>query len=173
MPMTFNGDEFAKVLSEGTLQEPIALDGMVKPVEGDTSAIDFSQGTSCAHWTRIPVAMIESVEVHTTIACRDHSHPFVTLILKTPHAENAEANVLVSLLHAATIAHTTYDEEDEEAFGPEPWYIHKSTRQAYSCFCSQTRDEGKYYKRLRGSYKNSVLCNKAIRKSKVCTKNPR
>lgn len=153
MAMTFSGDEFAKALSEGTLKEPINLHGMVKHIEGEETAILFSQGTSCELWTRIPVAMIDSVHVEAMVPCHDHRHPFVTITLKQPHDDNEEANVFVSLLQSANVATVTPDYDDNQtALDPEPWYIHKSRVQAYSCFCSQTRDEGRNWQRLSGSY---------------------
>ncbi len=101
MAMSFTGAEFVKALTEGNLREPIVKQGMVKPSEDDPSSIQFSEGTACQIWTRIPVEMIERVEFVSTIRCQDHQHPLVRLFLKEPPGENKVAGVLSELLRAA------------------------------------------------------------------------
>jgi len=97
MAKSFTGTEFVKALAEGTLREPISLEGMVKKCESGTDAVLFAEGMSCLHWTRIPVEMIEEVDFISTVPCRDHEHPFVRLSLKEP-TNDVVAQVFADLL---------------------------------------------------------------------------
>ena len=103
MAQSFKPDDFLKSLMDGNLESALEKTGMVKPIEGDATALLFSQGTSCEFWTRIPISMISSVEYETMIQCREHQHPLVRLRLKQPDTVNAEANVLASLLRSAPV----------------------------------------------------------------------
>ena len=102
MPKSFSGADFVKALSEGSLREPIVKEGMVKPSENDPNSIQFSEGNTCQNWTKIPVEMIERVELLANIRCKDHQHPLVRLYLKEPPGENKVAAVLSELLRDGT-----------------------------------------------------------------------
>lgn len=102
MAKSFTGEQFAKALSEGTLKESIVRIGMVKPDEGGPSAILFAEGTSCAKWIKIPVDLIDDVELITKISCRDHEHPLVQIRFKEPPKENESARVFAELARQST-----------------------------------------------------------------------
>lgn len=104
MPKSFSGADFVKVLSEGSLRDPIIKEGMVKPSEDACDSIQFSEGTTCQIWTKIPVDMIERVEFLSNIQCKDHQHPLVRLFLKEPPGENKAAAVLFELLRHSSPA---------------------------------------------------------------------
>lgn len=95
MIKSFTGKEFAKALTDGTLNEPIVKIGMVKKDEGRSSAILFAEGFTCAHWIKIPLDLIEEVKHLSTIQCRDHEHPLVQISFKEP--ANQEARVFAQL----------------------------------------------------------------------------
>jgi hypothetical protein len=100
MSQQFSGAEFIKALGEGGLKEGFIREGMVKQEENDPNAVQFSEGTDCSLWTKIPVGMVEQVEFLRFVSCRDHSHPFVRLHLKAP-GEGSEAAVFAALLKNA------------------------------------------------------------------------
>ena len=101
MPKTFAPGDFLKALSEGGLREPILKTGMVKQDESSPDALLFSEGGSCASWTKIPLDLIEQIEFIRTVRCRDHEHPLVRLHLKEPDPANTVAAVFAALVKAA------------------------------------------------------------------------
>jgi hypothetical protein len=90
--------EFLQSLKRNELKPPAALRGMVKPAEGDDQSLMFVPGTSCRNWTKIPLALIESVQFVRNVPCRDHIHPLVVLHLNEPKTD--EGRMLLSLLQA-------------------------------------------------------------------------
>lgn len=75
--------------------ESITLTGMVKKSDGKKKdgkekSIQFAAGRSCSNWVTIPLELIEDVEVLKSVPCKDHSHPFVRLTLKTPRTPEAK-----------------------------------------------------------------------------------
>ena len=94
MQKTFSGEEFAEVLSSGTLQETVQLVGMAKKSDYDQDAILFAPGVSCLRWIPIPVSMIEQVDWFGKVACGDHMHDKVCMTLK--ECKGPEAAVLYS-----------------------------------------------------------------------------
>ncbi len=172
MPTSFSGAEFAKALSEGTLRELIELSGMVKPIDGDQTAVLFSPNAGCESWTTIPVSMIDSVHFLTTARCRDHYHPLVNITLKQPHPENTEANVFAALLRSVSIQIESAQQETVEppVLAPAKYHLHKSRMQAYNCFCSQNPDEGRNYERIGGPYDTYTQCEEVRRRDNTCTR---
>jgi hypothetical protein len=71
---------------------------MAKPVAGDTNSIFYSEGTTCTSWLKVPVDLIDSVEVLSEVPCKDHTHPLVRLHFRSPSVENKEATLLHELL---------------------------------------------------------------------------
>ena len=104
MTQRFAPEDFVRALSEGNLANWIEKIGMVKAVEGEQTAIMFSEGTTCESWTKIPIAMIHSIEYETMIECRDHQHPLVRLKLNAPEDSNVTASVFASLLRSTPSA---------------------------------------------------------------------
>jgi hypothetical protein len=102
MSKSFSGAEFIKALADGSLKPPIVLAGVTKFTECDPHAILFSQGTSCAFWTRITVEMIDKVDLITFVRCDDHEYPFVHICLKEV-ANNPAAEVLADLLRRSEL----------------------------------------------------------------------
>ena len=94
--------EFLESLKRDDLKQPASLRGMVKPAEGDADALMFVPGTSCRAWTKVPLALIESVKFLKNVPCRDHTHPLVSLQLKEPKTD--EGRMLLSLLQAVASA---------------------------------------------------------------------
>lgn len=95
MKTTFTGDEFVKALSEGGLQKPLMLTGMVKKSE-DPTVILFAPGTLCRNWVPIKASCIEEVKWLGNVSCRDHSHEYVSIHIKDVGA--AEATLFADLL---------------------------------------------------------------------------
>jgi hypothetical protein len=89
--------DFLEKLQEGKLDTPtpFSIVGMVKTSEAK-KAIDFALGGNCSNWVTIPLELIEDVEMLRTISCKDHSHPLVTLNLKTP--ESVEGKIFFAIL---------------------------------------------------------------------------
>lgn len=48
-------------------------------------------GDDCAHWTPVPISLIESVEHLDVVTCGSHTHPLVRILLKEPESEEARA----------------------------------------------------------------------------------
>lgn len=101
MAMSFSGAQFAKALGEGPIRESIVRVGMAKKDEKGT-AILFSEGTACEKWISIPSELIEEVEVLTTVACKDHEHPLVSIRFKEPPKDNDAARVFAEMARQST-----------------------------------------------------------------------
>jgi hypothetical protein len=93
-----SADNFFDKLQQGTLETaiPFSIIGMVKRSEGKEKAIEFAPGGNCSNWVRIPLELIEDVEILKTVSCKDHSHPLAKLNMKTP--KTAEGKVLFGIL---------------------------------------------------------------------------
>jgi hypothetical protein len=94
---TFTGDEFAKNLKTGDIQQWTVLVGMAKAVEDDVNAIMFSPGSSCSTWIEIPTDAIEKIEFISIIPCKEHQHPLINLYLKEPD-QKSDAKLYYRLL---------------------------------------------------------------------------
>jgi hypothetical protein len=75
---------------------PLTLVGMVKKSAGKEASFQFAPGGNCTNWVTIPLELIEGVEVIRTITCKDHSHPLITLSLKSP--KTPEGKVFFAIL---------------------------------------------------------------------------
>lgn len=95
---SYSPREFLDSLARNELKQPTGLRGMVKPVEDDAESLMFVPGSSCSTWTKIPLAMIDSVRFLKTVPCKGHTHPFVVLNLNEPKTE--EGRAFLSLLQA-------------------------------------------------------------------------
>jgi hypothetical protein len=119
MSKSFSGAEFIKALADGSLKPPIILDGVAKLAENDPHAILFSQGTSCAFWTRITVEMIDTVDLITLVRCDHHEHPFVRIRLKEA-ANNPAAAVLADLLRQSELNPQPLPPRRDIELNPQP-----------------------------------------------------
>jgi hypothetical protein len=96
-----SGKEFLEALGSGILKEPTVLTGVAKTDEADPGVILFSEGTSCVLWTRIPVEMIEKVEVLGHVSCPENGRlPYVRLHMKA--SDHPEVAVLAELLRKSS-----------------------------------------------------------------------
>src|ERR1051325_2785404 len=91
MTNTYTAGEFVKRLTEGALRTPLICEGFAKPAEGSHDAFLFSMGDSCENWTKVPLEIVERVEVLGESSCRDHSHPLVKVHFKEPPANEPTA----------------------------------------------------------------------------------
>lgn len=123
MTHTFTADEFLKWLNDGALRIPLVCEGFAKPIENDREAFHFAPGTSCEEWTKIPLAMVEKVDLIGERSCRDHSHPLVQLHFKESSSKDPAAVVFSSLLRASgagsTGQHFLMQKEGNDE--PPPW----------------------------------------------------
>lgn len=94
----FAPQEFIEKLRRDELTAPLALTGMVKEAVDPTHLL-FAFGSRCDFWTSIPLDLIEKIELVDRVACGDHTHQLVNLILKTQQLP--ETAVFASLLHAS------------------------------------------------------------------------
>jgi hypothetical protein len=92
---TFTGDEFIKALSEGSLQKPLILTGMVKKSDEPTILL-FTPGIFCQSWVPIKASFIDEVKSLGNVGCGDHSHEYVSIHLKD--VDQVESTLLASLL---------------------------------------------------------------------------
>jgi hypothetical protein len=90
----YTPEDFVDRLSRDEIFRPIILTGLVKASDDDATSLFFARG-KCEDWVRIPVSAIEHIEVLDIVACKDHTHPMVKLVLKRPKTE--EAIVFLSL----------------------------------------------------------------------------
>jgi hypothetical protein len=106
VPMTksLKPGDFLKAMAEGALVEPIIRVGMVKPEPNDQNALVFSDGTSCGPWLKVPIDLVESVELLGTSRCQDHEHPLVRLHIKEPPTDNIQASFFAAFARKANIA---------------------------------------------------------------------
>jgi len=95
---SYSPSEFLESLKRNELKQPTALRGMVKAAEDDPKSLMFVPGTSCRSWTKIPLALIESVQFVKNVPCKDHTHPLVVLHLAEPKTD--EGRMMLSLLQA-------------------------------------------------------------------------
>ena len=102
MPDGYNGPEFLRRLKDGDLHAPLVCEGFAKPVEGSGEAFQFAPAGVCNAWTKIPIELVERVEILGDQPCRDHSHPLVRVHFKEPSAQDTAAGVFASLLRTTT-----------------------------------------------------------------------
>jgi hypothetical protein len=88
--ITFSVAEFVAKLRAGSfVSNPLVVTGFVKlPEEGDVLLL--AQGHGCTNWNPIALPLIERVEFHRVVPCKDHSHPLVSLTLAQPESEEAQ-----------------------------------------------------------------------------------
>jgi hypothetical protein len=92
--ITYTPTDFvAKLRDNQFASNPISATGFVKlpevklPEEEDT--LLFSSGSDCTNWVRIPLRLIDHVQLWRVLPCKDHSHPLVTLVLPSPKHPDA------------------------------------------------------------------------------------
>jgi hypothetical protein len=81
MGKNFTPTDFISALAANAVPAATVLEGLVKP-SGAEDALYFSEGRTCEQWTRIPVELLDEVEVLQTLRCHDHNHPLVRLHLR-------------------------------------------------------------------------------------------
>jgi hypothetical protein len=93
-----SASEFFEKLQHDKLTTPTvhALRGTVKKSEGSGKTLEFSVDGDCSNWVTIPLALIDSADVLGKIACKDHSHNYVRIVLREPKTD--EGKVLMCLL---------------------------------------------------------------------------
>jgi len=96
MPNVFTGQEFARQLAQGKLNEPIIKIGMVKKPDDSSNTILFAE-SGCDDWVSIPISFMEQVTFLRNVPCRDHRHPLVMIQLKEPEPGNESASVYAAL----------------------------------------------------------------------------
>jgi hypothetical protein len=93
---SFTPYEFIDRLKGDEIRLPFVLYGMVKPAEDSDEYLLFAHGYVCENWIRIRLNTIETVELINFVACKDHTHPLVLLVLKQP--ETDEGQLFASLV---------------------------------------------------------------------------
>lgn len=101
MANMISGSDFLKALAEGSANTGLYRTGMAKSSKDDASFM-FSEGRSCKSWVRVPLDMVEGVEVLDRVPCADHEHPYIKLHFKSLPKENKEAAVLLELLRTSS-----------------------------------------------------------------------
>jgi hypothetical protein len=119
MSKSFSGSEFVKALAEGNLKPPVLLEGVAKLADGEPAAIRFAQGISCAFWVRIPVELIDQVELITFVPCQGHEYPYVRICLKEV-ADNPAAAVLSDLLRQSELNPQPLPPRRQDELNPQP-----------------------------------------------------
>jgi hypothetical protein len=111
---SFTPEEFVAKLRSGDLETSTSLRliGMVKEAD-DEQHLLFANGTSCETWTRLPLAMVEDIELGDMVPCQDHSHPLVRLRIKEPSSE--ESAVFAALAKAQLTAHPNPSSQLDQA----------------------------------------------------------
>jgi hypothetical protein len=95
---SYSPSEFLESLKRNELKQPTALRGMVKAADDDPKSLMFVPGTACRSWTKIPLALIDSIQFVRNVPCKDHTHPLVVLHLAEPKTDEGE--MMLSLLQA-------------------------------------------------------------------------
>jgi hypothetical protein len=96
MNSSYSGSEFVKALACGDLKPPIVLRGIAKLAHGDPHAFLFSAGKYHTPWVRIPVDMIDAVELVATVPFQGENYPYVHVRLK-PVTNNPAATLFADL----------------------------------------------------------------------------
>src|SRR5438445_6897197 len=116
MPSPLEAEQFAKELnSERGLVVAPSAEGFVRKTD-DAAVIEFSPSISlplCITWTKVPLKMIDKVELLGKRQCLDHLHDYVILYFKQP--SSPDATVLAELLQHAAAAQVA-----SRAAGAEP-----------------------------------------------------
>jgi hypothetical protein len=94
----FAPQEFLAKLQGGEISRPVVFTGMVKKSEDDSDYLLFARGNKCTNWIKIPLSSIEKIDLLNIVACKDHTHPLVTLYLYRPQTE--EGLLFLSLAQA-------------------------------------------------------------------------
>jgi hypothetical protein len=93
-----SAEDFVERLQSEESMAPLAFYGMAKKAD-DSEHIMFSLGTACSSWIEVPISRIEQIELLNTVACRDHTHPYVKMHLSRP--ESADALLFSALAQQA------------------------------------------------------------------------
>lgn len=103
---TYEPAEFVSLLASSQLDEPIdlALYGLVKADENDSSMLLFSISSSCKQWVPIPVSLISSIQHIRNVSCKDHQHPLVKIVLAEPKKDDVSAVLFMRLFAQAKAA---------------------------------------------------------------------
>jgi hypothetical protein len=71
-------------LHKNELIVPLTISGMMKAPEKESDHLLLSVGADCDRWIKVPLELIEGVELVRMMQCKDHSHPYVLLEFKSP-----------------------------------------------------------------------------------------
>jgi hypothetical protein len=98
---TYPVEEFIKRLRAGEFASaPLEATGLIElPIEGD--GLLFAHGSDCTNWISIPRKLIDRVEFLGVVSCKDHTHPFVTLIFSVPESPEGQAFAGIAKLSRA------------------------------------------------------------------------
>lgn len=111
------GRDFLENLRSGAVRPTLTRTGMAKLGDPDSDSIMFSESDDCGNWTKIPLELVQSVEVIGWLGCKDHKHPIIRLELHEPKSENKLAVVLFELLTAkdsvTAVPPTMHSPEDD------------------------------------------------------------
>jgi hypothetical protein len=87
------------------LPAPISLVGMAKKSEGKGKAFQFALGGNCSGWVTSSLEFVEDVEVLRSVTFKGHSHPLVSLKLKSPRTP--EGKLFLVMLEGMQAASAT------------------------------------------------------------------
>jgi hypothetical protein len=118
MNTSYSGSDFLKALVGGNLKPPLVIEGVVKLAD-DPEAILFSEGVSCFAWVRIPVDMIDAVDLVTTALCRGDTYPYVQIRLKEV-TDNPEAALFSDLLRMSELNPQPLPPRRDDDLNPQP-----------------------------------------------------
>ncbi|MBP1820956.1 hypothetical protein J3E61_004519 [Mycobacterium sp. OAE908] len=93
-PSGLSPREFLDKLRSGALAAPVEVVGMVREIEGNDDALEFS--VDCGSWISIPLKMIQSIDSLGAAPCKDHTHHSARIRLN--ESQSDEATVFAKLL---------------------------------------------------------------------------
>jgi hypothetical protein len=112
--ISFSPAEFISKLRDNQFaSDAFALTGVVTVSNDDDSALLFAFGTECANWVKIPIQMIDTVQFLRVVPCKDHNHPLVTLIFRSP--QSVEAQAVIALAKAAISSSNPQQRKESQA----------------------------------------------------------
>lgn len=86
--MVYSPQDFLERLINDDFRRPLIITGMIKKAENSDQFL-FTIGTSCANWRKVPLNIIDNIEVLNFVPCNDHAHPMVKMTFKEPESEES------------------------------------------------------------------------------------
>lgn len=86
--MVYSPQDFLERLVNNDFRRPLIITGMIKKAENSDQFL-FTFGTSCANWRKVPLNIIDNIEVLNFVHCNDHAHPLVKMTFKEPESEES------------------------------------------------------------------------------------